>query len=536
MQFYEPLTIEEARALIEYLEYSSNHNHTEVSNFRLRDCIIKIPHLIDRALELNYKGVCCTDHEALTAHVRILRRFKELKSLYNEWQQCLKDGKELSKDVKANLHLLKNFDGFKVGLGNEIYLVDSLEEVKDNYVSGETKFYHFILIAKDKIGYEQLEKISSESAWKNWYKQGRMERVPTIKSEMEEIIGDNKGHLIAQTACAGGELSNLILKYLNTKDNYYKKEIHKFITWCVNLFGKENFFLEIQPCVIKKDENGNNIPHEQAIINQFMFTLADAYKLDILCTTDSHYLKKEDRFVHEAYLKADDDEKSSNREVGDFYETTYMFEKAELAQTLSTHLTPEQIKRTFEGSMKALNMIEEYDLSHPTIVPTDKKLPKFKLRHVLKDWYNKYEYIRDYAESDNIQDQYLLYLIENGLDNLKQWGDSTWHFATYDENGGVIEEYDKTVKQEEKIARINEELSSFWKISEKLKQPLSAYYVLVRGLIHEVIWKYSYCGIGRGSSGGSYICYLIEITQINPMKYDLPFWRHSSPLRPELPD
>ena len=58
----------------------------------------------------------------------------------------------------------------------------------------------------------------------------------------------------------------------------------------------------------------------------------------------------------------------------------------------------------------------------------------------------------------------------------------------------------------------------------------------IRGLIHEVMWKVSFVGIARGSCGGIYICYLSEITQINPLKFDLPFWRHSSPLRPELPD
>ena len=520
------------------LPFFSTHNHTEISNFRLRDCIIKLDELINRAVELGYNGICCTDHEALSGHVRLIKRYKDLKKWrsildkYETWEELeQKEDKDDVKKIKKNMKWLEKFGSdFKLGLGNEIYLIDRPEEAEKI-----AKYYHFILIAKDAKGYEQLRRISS-SAWEHWFKQGRMERVPTYKDELEAIIGDEKGHIIAQSACLGSELDNLILRYLETNDIAYKKQIHHFIQWCIKVFGKENFFLEIQPCVIKQDEDGNNLPHEQAMVDQFMYVLADAYGLDVVCSTDSHYGAKEDAKIHEAYLKADDDEKASDREVAAFYETAYMFGKSELVETLSAFLTEEQITRAFNGTQKVYDMIETYDLYHPTIVPTDKKLPPFKLRHIFKDWYDKYEYLSKFAHSDDIQDQYLLYLVEQGFDHHNQWGDSTYHFATYDENGNVTEEHDKTVTQEEKIARINEEFSSFWQISERLNQKLSAYYVLVRGLVHEVMWKVSFVGVARGSAGGSYVCYLSEITQINPLKYDLPFWRHSSPLRPELPD
>ncbi len=71
-------------------------------------------------------------------------------------------------------------NNFKLGLGNEIYLVDNLEDVRDNYVSRETKFYHFVLVAKDEIGHKQLRELSSQ-AWKNSFYTSQMERVPTIK-------------------------------------------------------------------------------------------------------------------------------------------------------------------------------------------------------------------------------------------------------------------------------------------------------------------------------------------------------------------
>lgn len=540
MEFYQPMSLEEAIEFSKSLEWSNNHNHTEISNYRLKDCIIRIEDLVSHSAALGYKGVCCTDHEALSAHIRFLNKYNELRDLKNKYTELLEkndiDGIDSDKDMQKNLLALKNMpEDFKVGIGNEIYLVDSLEDVKEKYISKQTRFWHFILIAKDKEGYQQIKQISSESAWNNWFKTGAMERVPTVKSELENIIGENKGHIIASSACLGSELDNLILEYLSTNSVEVKKKINRFIKWCIKVFGKDNFYLEIQPCVLKKDENGNYVEHPQALVNKFMFVLANAYDLKVNCSSDAHYLEKKDRKIHETFLKSDDDEKSSGREVGDFYETTYLMPKEELVQLLSYYLTKEEIVFALEGSVDIINKIEVFSLKHPTIVPTDKHLTSPALKGRFDKYLNDYEYIRNYAESPDLQDRYLLFLIEQGMDEKDQWKDEIFHFEETEENGNIIE-WDKTVTLKEKISRINEELSSFWKISERLGQKISAYYVLVRGLIHEIMWKVSYVGVARGSVTGSYVCYVSSITQLNPLKYGLPFWRHSSPLRPELPD
>ena len=60
--------------------------------------------------------------------------------------------------------------------------------------------------------------------------------------------------------------------------------------------------------------------------------------------------------------------------------------------------------------------------------------------------------------------------------------------------------------------------------------------MLVRNIIQDIMWKISYVGPARGSVTGFYIAYLTKITQLNPLKYDLPEWRHLHQDRPELPD
>lgn len=464
------------------LPFFSVHNHTEISNFRFSDSIIRVEQLIDRAVELGYKGVAITDHEAISGHMRFLEHYKELN------QQN------------------KLPEGFKIALGNEIYLVNSLEEVKDHYVSGVTKYWHFILLAKDRIGYDQLKAISAQSAWENYFRQANQERVPTVKSELEAIIGENKGHLIASTACMGGELPYLAMEYFRASETdapVYKRKIHEFISWCIHIFGKENFYIELQPSA----NGGTEQSKMQAFSNQCLLKIAKAYGLKCIVTTDSHYLKAEDRSIHEAYLSADDS-MGGSREAGDFYETTYMCDKAELHAMLCNHMGEDDAATAFQNTMSIWEDIEEYDLSHPVIVPSDPHEPVFTLQHIFKDWYHQYEYINKFAHSDNIQERYFLALCEEGFLNKN-------------------EEFNET-----NMARIDVELGELWEISVKLGQRIASYYTLVRTIIHEIMWKVSYVGIARGSVTGFYTAYLSGITQVNPIVYNLPHWRHISAGRP----
>ena len=156
--------------------YFNCHAHTMYSNIRLLDCIIQPKKLIDKAIEMGLSGIAITDHECLSAHMEVNQYAKQIKEKYPD---------------------------FTIALGNEIYLVDER-------VSGQ-KYYHFILIAKDEIGHKALRELST-IAWQNSYVDRKMERVPTTKSELEQIINKYPGHLIATTACLGGELSTSLLQ------------------------------------------------------------------------------------------------------------------------------------------------------------------------------------------------------------------------------------------------------------------------------------------------------------------------------------
>ena len=116
------------------MSYWNLHTHTHYSNTRILDCINKEDALIDYAHKIGLSGVAITDHENLSAHVRAQKHLAKRKT-------------ENPED--------ESWQNFKLILGNEIYLCrNDLSE--SNFVKGEDRFYHFILLALDDIGHKQL--------------------------------------------------------------------------------------------------------------------------------------------------------------------------------------------------------------------------------------------------------------------------------------------------------------------------------------------------------------------------------------------
>ena len=149
----------------------SLHNHTEYSNLRLRDSINRAEDLIKYAIELGHEVIAITEHESVSNAVKIEKLYSKIKS---------------------------KSPNFKVILGNEIYLCrDGLNGA--NFTKGDDKYYHFILLAKDAVGHQQIRELSTR-AWMRSYATGKMRRVPTYYQDLIDIIGANPGHVIGSTS------------------------------------------------------------------------------------------------------------------------------------------------------------------------------------------------------------------------------------------------------------------------------------------------------------------------------------------------
>ena len=353
----------------------SLHNHTEYSNIRLRDCIIKPHDLIDYAIELNHQVVAITDHECISNAVKVEKYYKKIKE--------------------------KNPD-FKVILGNEIYLVrDGL--TAENFNRQTDRYFHFILLAKDAEGHKQIREISTR-AWMRSYFTRRMRRVPTYYQDLIDIIAKNPGHVIGSTACLGGFIPTKILEYRNTFDNNLMKMIKQWLQSMYKLFNGD-FYLELQP--------SNN--EDQKYVNATLLELSKELNIKYIITTDSHYLKKEDASIHKAYLNSQD----GDREVDAFYATTYMMSTEELESYL-TELTEEQIQTAYENILEIKNKCEDYSLLKPL------KIPELIWKTYSYDEYLRNKYcnlipnLKTFYESDYKGDQELAKAIVNKIESDKR--------------------------------------------------------------------------------------------------------------------
>ena len=212
--------------------------------------------------------------------------------------------------------------------------------------------------------------------------------------------------------------------------------------------------------------------------------------------------------THSAFLNS---KQSGDRETDKFYKFTYLMSEQEIKDLLKlSDLTEEDIEEGLNNTVKIANSIENYDFRHSTIIPAP-KIPSFTLNHLFKNWYDKFPSILKFSTSNSLQDQYLLYQIEEG----------------FKQKGGIL--------TEEKVARINTELDVIDYISNRLNQSLSAYLNLTVDMVN-IAWQVSLVGCGRGSACGFYINYLIGATQVDPLKYNLPYWRFANKERVDMMD
>ena len=453
--------------------YFNIHAHTMYSNIRLLDCINRPKDLIDKAIELGLSGIAITDHECLSAHMEVNQYAKKIKETHPD---------------------------FKIVLGNEIYLVDKREN--------GIKYYHFILTAKDELGHKALRELSS-IAWYNSYVDRGMERVPITKDELAKIMSKYSGHIIASTACLGGELSTAAYNMACAESvndmasaQVFYNQICDFLNYCQDVFG-EDFFIECAPSTAE----------DQCITNRKLYRISQAYGIPMIIGTDAHYLTKNDRFVHKSYLNS----KGGEREVDSFYEFAHLMSYDEAYDLLEKCFDNGQIAEQILHNSHILGrQYKEYSLERKQMVPKV-EVKDYPALNCETDFTGRYHPEWDFPIIDNllcsneIQERYWINECLNGL-------------------------REKGLYNTEYLARIEIEADIIKYIGEKLDDCLFAYFNTFKHYI-DLFWECgSIVGPGRGSATGFLSNYLLGITQLDPIRWNLPYWRFLNKERAELPD
>lgn len=237
------------------------HVHTEYS---LLDGASRIESLVKRVKELGMSSIAITDHGVMYGVI----------DFYKQAQKY----------------------GIKPIIGCEVYVAPSSRFIK-NAVEGEA-YYHLVLLAENQTGYRNLIKLVSAANLEGFYYKPRVDK---------EILKQYHEGLICLSACLAGEIPSYILK---DDISGAKQAVEEYI----EIFGKENFFLELQD---------HNLP-EQKKVNAELIKLARQYGIELVATNDIHYIDKKDAEAQDVLLciqmgKTVDDEKRMKFPNDEFY-------------------------------------------------------------------------------------------------------------------------------------------------------------------------------------------------------------------------
>ena len=221
----------------------------------------------------------------------------------------------------------------------------------------------------------------------NIFETKRMERVVTTYDDLESIVKKYPGSLIATTACIGGEVSKQTLALINAEaagdtraQEAARNDIGNFILKCKEWFG-EDFYIECAPA--------NN--REQNIVNERLKSIAKFFGVKMVIGTDAHYLKKEDRYVHKAYLAS----KNGEREIDKFYEFAYLQSEEDILTNLNIKDMYEEL---CNNSMEIWNKIEMWDMRHPQQIPRV-EVEDYERNKVVT--FDNYPTLRDMMDSED---------------------------------------------------------------------------------------------------------------------------------------
>lgn len=389
----------------------------------------------------------------------------------------------------------KEHPNFKVILGNEIYLTRNGLNAQ-NYNRELDRYFHFILIAKNSEGHKQIREISSR-AWMRSYMARGMRRVPTYYQDLVDIIGKNPGNVIGCTACLGGCLPTQLIRNRDTGAPSMDL-IKRWIRQMQGIFGVDDFYFEMQPSFNK----------DQIYVNHKLVELGAELGIKYIITNDAHYLKKEDRPIHKAFLNS----QNGDREVDSFYATTYLMSDEEVREYMEKEMGEEVLQLAYQTIEEIKDKCEDYSLKKPLKIP---RLNWKNYNHLASGiWFARIPMLEKFVNSPYESDKHLAHAIVDKI-------------------------YDSPdLQNQEACDEINACLEDTWISSEVNGSRWSAYFLNLQNII-DCCWDAgSLVGAARGSGMGFVLLYVLGITQINPLKEKAPTarWRFLNPNRVSVLD
>lgn len=428
------------------MSFTHLHVHTEYS---LLDGSSKIKEITKRAAELGMDSLAITDHGVMYGVIDFYKAAKEA--------------------------------GIKPVLGCEVYVAPGSRFDKEAG-TGEDKYNHLVLLAENNTGYQNLMKIVSRGFTEGFYYKPRVDK---------ELLREFHEGIIATSACLAGEVQRYLARGMY-------EEAKRVALSYQDIFGKDNFFLELQDHGIA----------EQHYVNPQLLRMSEETGIELICTNDVHYTYADDADAHDILLCIQTGKKVTDENRMRYTGGQYYLKSPEEMEELFKY-APQALANT-EKIAKRCNVEIEFGVT---------KLPRFAVPEGFTSW------------------TYLNYLCYEGL--KKRYPEQAADIS--------VEEFVRLAKEEsvedrkDVVIKIAEDTNN---IFQRLAYELSVIYSMGYVDYFLIVWDYINfakrhdipVGPGRGSAAGSIVSYCLEITDLDPIKYSLIFERFLNPERVSMPD
>jgi DNA polymerase-3 subunit alpha len=426
--------------------YTPLHCH---SHYSLLDGFSKPADMASRTEEIGAVGCALTDHGSISGTMQFSKALKK--------------------------------KGLKPVLGCELYISSESATMKEDL---NRKLHHLPILAKNKKGWQSLVKLISWSNRKDhfYYKP----RVGT-----EELAQFLDGNLIGFSGHLGSDMAIAVMPRDKNGNNVvnpdWKNNATRLAKWYEEIFGKGNFFIEIQ--------------RMDRILNPAMKTVADMLTevakitgIPTLATPDAHYCRHEDAVDQRVLLCTNMKTTFAAANQPDFPLHGFFKSDNYHIPTYDEMISYGNTEEELDNTNLILSQVEEYSIESPP------RLPPFL------------------CPAGFTEDSWLKELCRKGWEK-KIKGNSR------------IRPEDHQVY----VDRVKKEMDVLQGAG------LSSYFLIVADIVNKVRGAGYLPGPGRGSAAGSLVSYLLGITSINPIFYGLIFERfyndgRNAPGRISMPD
>ncbi len=382
--------------------------------------------------------------------------------------------------------------GMKPIIGCEVYVAPGSRLEKKSSSGGKDVYNHLVLLAKDEIGYQNLVKLVSDAHLKGYYYKPRIDK---------EILVQHKEGLIALSGCLASEIPEAI-----SKDDL--KHARDAIDWFKQVLGPENFYLELQ---------NHGIP-EQAKVNKHLIPWAKEFGLKFVATNDVHYVERGHSHAHDCLICIGTQALLTDTKRMRYVPEQFFLRSADEMKALF-HEVPDAVQNTLEVAEKCNVEIAFNKLYYPVFAPPEHFTREGYLRQLLAEGLNTRYGMRARAEGEEF--------VIDSVEDARQLPT----FQPVEGQNDFTSLADPSVA--DAIRVVTDRLKMELKVIEKTG--FISYFLIVGDFVRYGRSIGVSC-VARGSAAGSIVTYLLEISNVDPIRYGLLFERFLNPERVNPPD